>query len=57
MNKRDETDKTDQMNQSDEWGWRGARLVGLVYLVEEKQRDLESALCGLACWLSPMSRS
>jgi len=45
-----------QMNKSDEWDWRGARLVGLVYLVEEKQRDLESAFCGLACWLSPMSR-
>ena len=45
-----------QMNKSDEWDWCGARLVGLVDLVEEKQRDLESAFCGLACWLSPMSR-
>jgi len=42
-----------QMNKSDE---REKRDSGLVYLVEEKQRDLESALGGLACWLSPMSR-
>jgi hypothetical protein len=42
-----------QMNKSDE---RERRDSGLVYLVEEKQRDLESTLGGLACWLSLMSR-
>jgi hypothetical protein len=55
-NQIDQRNQMNQMNPIGEWDWRGARLVGLVYLDEEKQRDLESALCGLACWLSPMSR-
>ena len=31
-------------------------LICLVYLVEEKHGDLESAFFGLACWGSPLSR-
>ena len=31
------------MNKSDERYWCDARLVDLAYLIEEKQRDLESA--------------
>jgi hypothetical protein len=65
-NTRDERDRRetrDRASWSGLWGigrderdWRDADLVVLVYLVEEKQGDLESAFCGLACWLSPMSR-
>jgi hypothetical protein len=38
----------DGREERDKRDWRDARLVGLVYLVEEKQRDLESTVCGLA---------
>ena len=40
---RETKETVDQMNKSDERYWCDARLVDLAYLIEEKQRDLESA--------------
>jgi hypothetical protein len=40
---RETKETVDQMNKSDERHWCDARLVDLAYLIEEKQRDLESA--------------
>jgi hypothetical protein len=48
-NKTNQKDQMNKMNKSDERDWRDADLVVLVYLVGEKQGDLESAFFGLAC--------